>query len=380
MLKEEFFFKYQNVILAFFTVISFILVLHALGGNTNPVLWVLQCAVLLPFVLLLIEVLLRSANISLFVPLPLEKTIATVLSDGLKMPLFVTATKEIRSYFDPDYPDYDSDTVPGGAAGTTRQVLPPTPTSRSALTPIYSRVDMVGSDAASDALLASSALPLGVVAARYRRSDGARLVDGGVADNIPWFPLVSEEACDELVIVHCNPSKIWNNKISLRNWQLRDRLNRVIDLNLKKKDYDKVQSDGSRAFRPDTETDGPPTKVPFRQPQNWPTMVINVAPKEPLGGLIMGTLGFSTKICRERLERGLAVGRQAIAKDCLGRNEGFTIELEGATCTSWVAIDGVRDPAPEYAKVRGAFQWVQAPPGNRSSRKQPEQAWRRRNV
>jgi len=28
----------------------------------------------------------------------------------------------------------------------------------------------------------------------------------------------------------------------------------------------------------------------------------------------------------------------------------------------------------------GAFQWVQGPPGNRSSRKQPEQAWRWRNV
>jgi hypothetical protein len=26
------------------------------------------------------------------------------------------------------------------------------------------------------------------------------------------------------------------------------------------------------------------------------------------------------------------------------------------------------------------FQWVQSPPGDRSSRKQPEQAWRRRNV
>jgi hypothetical protein len=26
------------------------------------------------------------------------------------------------------------------------------------------------------------------------------------------------------------------------------------------------------------------------------------------------------------------------------------------------------------------FQWVQAPPGNRSSRKRPEQAWRRRSV
>ena len=26
------------------------------------------------------------------------------------------------------------------------------------------------------------------------------------------------------------------------------------------------------------------------------------------------------------------------------------------------------------------FQWVQGPPGDRSSRKHPEQAWRRRNV
>ena len=28
----------------------------------------------------------------------------------------------------------------------------------------------------------------------------------------------------------------------------------------------------------------------------------------------------------------------------------------------------------------GAFQWVKVPPGERSSGKQPEQAWRRRNV
>jgi hypothetical protein len=27
----------------------------------------------------------------------------------------------------------------------------------------------------------------------------------------------------------------------------------------------------------------------------------------------------------------------------------------------------------------GAFQWVKIPPGNRSSRKQPEQLWRKRN-
>jgi hypothetical protein len=43
-----------------------------------------------------------------------------------------------------------------------------------------------------------------------------------------------------------------------------------------------------------------------------------------------------------------------------------------------------RDQAPRAASgVRrekaALFQWVQIPPGNRSSRKQPEQSWRQRN-
>ena len=31
---------------------------------------------------------------------------------------------------------------------------------------------------------------------------------------------------------------------------------------------------------------------------------------------------------------------------------------------------------PDAKVLHTAFQWVQAPPGNRSSRKQPEQSWR----
>ncbi len=38
--------------------------------------------------------------------------------------------------------------------------------------------------------------------------------------------------------------------------------------------------------------------------------------------------------------------------------------IEDAKRPSWVCAVG------------GAFQWVQAPPGKRSSRKQPEQSWR----
>ena len=47
-------------------------------------------------------------------------------------------------------------------------------------------------------------------------------------------------------------------------------------------------------------------------------------------------------------------------------------------------FEGMRLPGCQRGNVRlgcapckgGAFQWVQAPPGNRSSRKQSEQSWR----
>jgi hypothetical protein len=50
-------------------------------------------------------------------------------------------------------------------------------------------------------------------------------------------------------------------------------------------------------------------------------------------------------------------------------------EAKGALRTLWqmAAFHVRRDKA-------ALFQWVQAPPGNRSSRKQPEQAWKRRGV
>ena len=45
-------------------------------------------------------------------------------------------------------------------------------------------------------------------------------------------------------------------------------------------------------------------------------------------------------------------------------------ELGGAGCRS----SHVRNARAPWKG--GAFQWVQIPPGNRSSRKQPEQSWR----
>jgi hypothetical protein len=51
-----------------------------------------------------------------------------------------------------------------------------------------------------------------------------------------------------------------------------------------------------------------------------------------------------------------------------------SIKLPSSRTLSRTSAKGVR------REKGGAFQWVQVPPGDRSSRKQPEQAWRRRNV
>jgi hypothetical protein len=52
----------------------------------------------------------------------------------------------------------------------------------------------------------------------------------------------------------------------------------------------------------------------------------------------------------------------------------------GRACSGTALATGLRRPSSDRLTCApcqgGAFQWVQTPPGNRSSRKQPEQSWR----
>jgi len=91
--------------------------------------------------------------------------------------------------------------------------------------------------------------------------------------------------------------------------------------------------------------------------------------------------------------RGLSNGYIRDAMRCLGEYEE---DAQGSMPlpTVWQAFGApatggafTARPTPvqtTYLGVRrekaALFLWVQIPPGNRSSRKQPEQAWRRRNV
>jgi hypothetical protein len=79
--------------------------------------------------------------------------------------------------------------------------------------------------------------------------------------------------------------------------------------------------------------------------------------------------------------------RDPPARDARALAQGWLsllLALEIASTGRAPQIETERDPADERRKSAfgdaplkgGAFQWVQVPPGNRSSRKQPEQSWR----
>jgi len=59
----------------------------------------------------------------------------------------------------------------------------------------------------------------------------------------------------------------------------------------------------------------------------------------------------------------------------------FAMPVDHLRAARYANFNLVRTSAIHVRRDKAAlFQWVQGPPGDRSSRKHPEQAWRRRNV
>ena len=261
-----------------------------LGGAWDD--WPVVAVGALPIGLLGIAWALRQANLSLFVPRPLETTIRSILTEPLKTPLFATVARNVDAYYDPNSVDYMR-IVPDHE--------PPywSPLSRSALLPVYQRVDCATLDEAVEALLASSALPLGLVSAR-RDEKGRRIFDGGTVDNLPWHPLVGDIFCEELVIVRCNPGAMWDDLKERKKWTDRDRLQRVVEL-------------GFVAWEIKSGSPRIEVSVAARRPPYWPQVVTVIAPAASLGGMLSGTLDFSKEGCRKRLEDGYRAGLNAAA-------------------------------------------------------------------
>ena len=226
----------------------------------------------------------RFANLSYFSPEPLTKTIDAVLKSGLSVPLFVTSAREVFGYRDPD----DVSFVKMNRHSPLHFPLP-----HSAMKAEYNRIDNLSSVEACEALLASSALPFGLAPAR-RDSAGRRVVDGGMVDNIPWFPFIETFPCDEIIIVGCNPLHAWNDETSREIWQLKDRLSRLIAANVLL----------GPVLGPKRIHNDPPTEFPRQSPAHWPTKVTVIAPAKSLGTLMTATLNFSKQSTGEWMKAG----------------------------------------------------------------------------
>jgi len=235
----------------------------------------------------------ESRNDSLFSPAPLRKTITTLLDSraAFKCALYATIARK-SGYYDPDHVEYE----PSG--DWSYNVYIPKP--RSVVSPEYVRIDQSSRTDAVECLMGTSALPLGIV---ERPNNGA--IDGGAADNCPWFPIVSDFQCDELIVIGCNPID-WNNAEKQREWQRRDRLQRVIATG-----FEPV---GALSHMADMEPiNDPPRVVPLREPLWWPSRIVLIAPGKPLGTFLTGTLNFDGTNAARWMAAGYSEAMRALA-------------------------------------------------------------------
>src|SRR5262249_48329474 len=149
--------------------------------------------------------------------------------------------------------------------------------------PTYHRINDVNEDERVTLLLASAALPFGIVPSIEFR--GAQLVDGGVADNFPIYPLIQNHECDELVIVRLDPRPDTSfgglvvGTEYMESWLQIHRMHRLLALGKPAIDFQR----GPHRVR-----NNPPRIVPYETPPRWPDF-IECRPSKPIGGFFNGT-------------------------------------------------------------------------------------------
>ena len=137
------------------------------------------------------------------------------------------------------------------------------------------------------------------------------VIDGGVADNIPWMPLVVDYPCDELVIVGCNPISDWNDSERIEERMAYERVRRVIAADVRLRLLD-------RNANSNPIINSPPKVISLRRPDHWPKRVTIVAPPKPLGTFLSATINFDQGRAQELMRAGYETG-QTVASRIVAR-------------------------------------------------------------
>jgi len=272
----------------------------------NPIPMIVACCICLgPIIFVSI---VESFDLSAFTADPLGSALSAQLKDKYyRLPTYVTVARR-TALFDPDHLHYEGAPIPWGGAYSTIPTY--------GFVPAYARLDSLPGRIRTDvlialraalryplpgqetALLASSALPYGIVPS----VSGA--VDGSMADNLPIYPLISLLACDVILVIRANPA-CKNETSLLEQWQRIDRLLRI-------KEYDEMNARRADP-NPLPPIVGPPKSErkspaePPRFPAHWPK-ILEVAPDLlPLPAwkdLIQRTMNFRPRFTVPLMNKG----------------------------------------------------------------------------
>jgi predicted acylesterase/phospholipase RssA len=234
---------------------------------------------------------------SVFARSGLESTLREVLQHPLRIPVVVSLSCEAK-VFDPDDPRWQniSPSPTGGPDLMDGIILPHL---KRVWTTIYASINEYDLETKIQICLASAALPFGIVRSvvigeRY-------YVDGGLTDNVPVFPFLDWDECDELFVLWLEPVKNiakTMSKIGLSSeaWSLRRRSFDVANFPIP----DAWRAREKQEFM---ERNVPPKHLPFKK-LNSKVRITVFHPSRSLGGLVSGTLRFDSEYASQLIDMG----------------------------------------------------------------------------
>jgi predicted acylesterase/phospholipase RssA len=236
----------------------------------------------------IIYITARRFNRSFLDNKPLAASIRTILSTHtLRTHIYATCAVEWHAW-DPDNPTYSA-AVPS-LSGLRIPGIPYSGDRQLMWLPMYWPVHTLPMEDQIKALLASAALPFGVVPRVECR--GWKLVDGGVADNVPIVPVAD---ADEVFVVMLEPVRNRSMEelgLTAKRWTAIDRLYRVFLY--PRPPFDLPERPKANASK----------VLPDRDPKKFPHTIRIFAPKRSLGGFLTGTLNFNGRYARKRMREG----------------------------------------------------------------------------
>ena len=238
----------------------------------------------------IVYVTLMLIQTSCFSSRPLANTVGAFLADAdFKVPMYATVA-EACNLWDPDDPCYrDFSSQPGEAP------VNPVPNLTTHWQARYFRIEGPQTEGATKALLASAALPFGIVPPI--KIGDKEYIDGGIADNCPLLPLYYH-GVDEIVVLGLHPG-ILDPEIERHRCA---RIARMLTLS-NRPVPERVES---------VEVNDPPTIVPYPELSPWPR-IVTIAPDSKLAGPL-ALLNFSPAFARRLIEAGRSDTLAALAR------------------------------------------------------------------